>query len=269
MDRGAVAHVAGHGAEADDAVDRDRHHEHEDRHRADQQDVVDGVDLVRRARRGVGEPVDQQRDRDADHRGDDAERDHPRDRVLLALDPRIVLGRALPGCPAAGSLSLIGARVLLDPSGRAGASGGERRARRRRAAMLPSARPTAGAVVAAERLGELRGLAVADRPGDRADRQRARRAAARRRAPCARAAAPCGSSCRARRTRAGAGAARWRSSARPCPATGSRPRSRARSRPGPPRTGSRRLCWVDGALWSIRLQTRDWMCFASRFGSAD
>ena len=50
VDRRAVAHVAGLGPEAHDAVDRDRHHEHEDRHRADQQDVVDGVDLVRRAR---------------------------------------------------------------------------------------------------------------------------------------------------------------------------------------------------------------------------
>ena len=34
-------------AELDHAVDRDRHDEHEDRHRDDQQDVVQRVDLVR------------------------------------------------------------------------------------------------------------------------------------------------------------------------------------------------------------------------------
>ena len=94
-----------------------------------------------------------------------------------------------------------------------------RRCRRRRA----SARYSDGrdAVVAAERLGELRGLAVADAVGDLADGQRRVRRAARRPAPCARASGARGTSCRrSRRTRAGAGVARRRRGARCRPGRG-------------------------------------------------
>ena len=48
----AVAQVAGLGLERDDRVDDHRHHQHEDRHRDDQQDVVERVD-VRRGRGGL------------------------------------------------------------------------------------------------------------------------------------------------------------------------------------------------------------------------
>ena len=119
-----------------------------------------------RVGRRIGEPVDRQRDRDPDQRGADPERDHPRDRVLLARDPRILLGRA---CRRAGRWVPLAHRraSVLVRGGRA----------RSQAASAESARPAARrrgrahggrrvAVVAAERLGELGRLAVADGPRD-------------------------------------------------------------------------------------------------------
>ena len=91
VDRRAVAHVAGLGAEADDAVDGDRHHEHEDRHREDQQDVVERVD-VRGRPEAWREPVDQQRDGDPDERSEHSDATSAR-RGASPRDARIRLGR--------------------------------------------------------------------------------------------------------------------------------------------------------------------------------
>ena len=145
VDGCSVPHVARAGAEADHAVDRHRHHEDEDRDGDDQEDVVERVDLVRlRARRG-GEPVDGERDRDADDRRDEADGQHPSERVLVAVGAhgarsywtRWADCRALRRvCSARGPGSLWAAE-----------------ARRRRS------------VVAPERLGELGGLPVADAVG--------------------------------------------------------------------------------------------------------
>ena len=123
VDRRPVAQVARLGPEADDGVDRDRHHQHEDRDRADQEDVVERVDLVRGRGARLREPVDPERDRDADQRGEHADPDHPGDRVLLARDPRIGLGRAL-GLVVLNALPLVhGARVywVVKRLGRCGA----------------------------------------------------------------------------------------------------------------------------------------------------
>ena len=142
VDRRAVAHVAGLGAEADDAVDRHRHDEHEDRHRADQQDVVDGVDLVRRAGRGgrgTSRSAGRSRCRPARRRSPARSSSRPG-----ASRPRMrgSSSGGPAGLPAAGSLSLIGARVYWSrrPGGRV------RRRARSSALAVPARRerPTAG-----------------------------------------------------------------------------------------------------------------------------
>ena len=176
MDRGSVAHVAGLGAESDHAVDRDRHDQHEDRDRADEQDVVDGVDLARRGVAVLGEPVDQERDRDADEGGQNPDRDHPRDRVPLAVDPRILLGvsgSAVLGAVAYGGLLLAlriahGARVYWLPA--TGATGPEalNSLGGQPLAMVAEGRGRS-AVVSPEGLCELGRLAVADRARDGLD----------------------------------------------------------------------------------------------------
>ena len=110
--------------------------------------------------------------------------------------------------------------ACLRPSrgGWAGPRRPRRRARRPAsgAPKRPAGRgsPTARAVVAPERLGELGGLAVADAVGDLADGEAAS-PAARRRAPCARRSGARGRWCRrSRRRRAGAAGARRRHAAR-------------------------------------------------------
>jgi hypothetical protein len=66
VDWHAVARVARARAELPDAVDRHRHHEHEDRHRDDQQDVVEEVDLARGRGALRREPVQREHEDDAE-----------------------------------------------------------------------------------------------------------------------------------------------------------------------------------------------------------
>src|SRR5450755_3513498 len=101
VDRGSVLQLlAGLHAEVPDRVQDDRHDHHEDRHRRDQQHVVQGPDVPGLNRGLAREPWDDQRDRDSDRRGDHPNDQHLHQRALThgaVLDLRASLRRASYG----------------------------------------------------------------------------------------------------------------------------------------------------------------------------
>ena len=214
--------------------------EHEDRHRGDDQDVPERVDVL-----GLGgaldrEPVDQQPGDDAQRRtrSTPTQQGHS-GRWSSAASPRS-MRRASYGFAATDGNQ---ARAAVRGSYAAAWAG------MRRPAMRPWRRAEIGgrdAVMAAERLGELGRLAVSDRVGDLAHRQRCARAASRRRVPCGpRSGARGTRSCRSRCRRAGAGGARWPRGGRcrRAPDRGGTRPPRSRQRPG--------RGWSGGRLWLV------------------
>ena len=108
-----------------------RRHEHEDRDRGDDQDVPERVDLVGLRRGGGREPVDQQPERDAEHRRDHADDDHlppiagagaRRDGV--AAPPRALLRAMGAGSYGSGGTDAQAGSARGRTSGSAGPRGG-------------------------------------------------------------------------------------------------------------------------------------------------
>ena len=253
-----------------DAVEDDHLDQHEDRHRGDQQDVPQRVDLLRLRGGLEREPVDRTA--------------RPRCRRPTRLRRSRASSRSRRACrgwrparsaawsprrawaPAQTTRSLLGThggRILGEhprqrsrpghagtppPSGgrRSDAvrSGGDRRG-------VPAERPRHArgpvvgrrdAVMAAERLRELGRLAVADAVRDLADRQRCARTASPRRAPCAPRSGDRGTSCsRSRRRPVAAAAAMRRRGGRCRPARG---RRGTRDRRWPPASSNRLVRWL-------------------------
>ena len=173
VDRRAVELLlAGLHPIAPHAVQDDRDDEHEHRHGADDQDVVERVDLARLGAALRRPPVDQQAEGDPDDRRDQP--DHQQLQEMRPLLPRrLVAARLLAlrrhqlsrPMDAANYRSRTTEGTDSGPPGRGRAlpgSGGERRGRRAMCAAGAELRRR-DAVVAAERLGELRGLPVPTR----------------------------------------------------------------------------------------------------------
>ena len=133
------------------------------------EDVVEVVDLLRLRGRLDGEPVDRQRDGDADDRRDRADDQHLRQRVLYAT----ICLRAFTGAGSYATASMNGNAMA------GGRMGAVRRLRGRstgsRVRTVAAEGRRRQALVATERLGELRRLAVADALGDLAHGQAVRR----------------------------------------------------------------------------------------------
>ena len=249
-------------AEAPDAVEDDRRDEHEDRHGDDHQDVPQRVDRLGLVGGGGREPVDQEAE--ARCRASDAitpiasSADNARARAAACTSRPASAAHQLSSPMEAASYRTAGTEGTdaADPgAGACGASGGEPSRRPRDAAAAGAVVRRRDAEVAPERLGELRGLAVADAVRDLADRQRCGGRAARRRAPSGRGSGARGRSCcRPRRTRAGAGGGRRRRGGR-CRRARARRRTRAprwRSRPRTGSCGARRWRGVAWARSRIR-----------------
>ena len=164
VDRRAVAHVARAGAELVDGVDGHGHDEHEDRHGADQQHVVERVDVARRAGGAAG---NQSIERQMAVPMTEATSPMAIIRPIGCFSPSIrgsssgAAAGATGPCSLSRSESVTGARVYWT-----GRSGGEPA----RVSAKGRGRPS---MVAPECLCELRGLAVAHGSGHAGDRQRA------------------------------------------------------------------------------------------------
>ena len=117
VDRGPVLELlSGLHPELPDRIQDDRLDEHEDRHRRDQQDVVERVDAACLLRSVGREPRDDQRDRDQDRCGHDPDHQHLQQRVLTHVCLRGPRASLLPASYAFCATDDAGSKTVLFPA---------------------------------------------------------------------------------------------------------------------------------------------------------